>query len=326
MKKLAVIGLGNISTRHHKNLKKLYPNSIVIAMSASGRSPKVQPPDSDIVVRNITDIIAHKPDMVIVASPATFHAQHAVPLIESGLPVLIEKPIAASLEEARKINQAFQSYKTPVAIGYCLRYLPSSQKVNSVIQSKAIGKLHNVSVEVGQYLPDWRPNTSYKDSVSASPGLGGGALLELSHEIDYTQWIVGQLIPQTAILRSSTELNLDVEDSADILSINEDGAVISMHLDFLQRQPYRRCRFIGSEATLEWDLIRNSVILYQADETRILLNDPNWDKNQMYLNMILDFENMILNNSHNCISPVEAMNTLSFIEKVKELNTNRLQI
>ncbi|MED6316143.1 MAG: Gfo/Idh/MocA family oxidoreductase [Pseudomonadota bacterium] len=324
MKKLAVIGLGNISTRHRKNLKKLYPNSTVIAVSASGRSPKHQPLDSDILVDSISDLITHKPDMVIVASPATFHSQHAVPLIESGIPVLIEKPIAASLEEAQKINQAYQNYKTPVAIGYCLRYLPSSQKVNSVIQSKTIGKLHNILVEVGQYLPDWRANTNYKDSVSASSSLGGGALLELSHEIDYTQWIAGQLIPQTAILRSSAELNLDVEDSADILSINEDGAVISMHLDFLQRHPYRRCRFIGSEATLEWDLISNSVILYQADETRTLLNDPSWDKNQMYLNMILDFENMILNTPNNCISPVEAMSTLSFIEKVKELNTNRL--
>lgn len=323
MNKLAVIGLGNISTRHRKNLKTLYPHSTILGMSASGRTPSDLPSNSDMIVSNINEVLDHKPEMVIVASPSTFHAKHAVPLIEAGIPVLIEKPIAASLADAKKIIQASQTYHTPVAIGYCLRYLPSSQKIKSIIQSDLIGELYNVFVEVGQYLPDWRANTNYKDSVSASSGLGGGALLELSHEIDYIQWLVGQLLPKYAILKSSMELGLDVEDSADILSLNEEGTVISMHLDFLQRHPYRKCRFIGSKGSLEWDLIKNSVMLNTDSQNEIIFSNPDWDKNKMYLDMILDFENMILNKPHQCITPLEATDIISFISKVRDLDTNR---
>lgn len=322
MNKLAVVGLGSISTRHRANLKILYPNSTIVAMSASGRLLQELPSNSDAIARSIDEIIDYNPDMVIIASPATLHNKHAIPFIESGIPVLIEKPISASLVDAKAVLQALQNFKTPVAIGYCLRYLSSSQEINSVLQSGLIGELYNVSVEVGQYLPDWRTNQNYKNGVSASRSLGGGALLELSHEIDYTQWLVGQLSPISAILRSSKDLDLEVEDSADILSINKEGTVISMHLDFLQRKPYRKCRFIGSKGSLEWNLIKNSIVLHDKNQNKIIFNNPEWDRNKMYLNMILDFESMILGKSNQCITPLEATDTVSFISKVRSLNKN----
>ncbi|WP_420229172.1 Gfo/Idh/MocA family protein [Psychrobacter sp. ER1] len=128
MNKLAVIGLGSISNRHRKNLKMLYPRSTIFAMSSSGRTPDKLPPDADIIARNIEEVISHNPDMVIVASPSTLHKEHSIRLINAGIPVLIEKPITASLVDANEIIKALKSHQTPVAIGYCLRYLNSSQK------------------------------------------------------------------------------------------------------------------------------------------------------------------------------------------------------
>lgn len=325
MNKLAVIGLGNISNRHRRNLKTLYPNATVIAMSASGRVPEELPSDSDTVVYNIDEVINLKPDMVIVASPATLHAEHSIPLIKSGIPVLIEKPITASSSDARKIIEVIKTYQTPVAVGYCLRYLPSSKIMKETLQSNLIGNLYNVFVEVGQYLPDWRDNKNYKQSVSASSKLGGGALLELSHEIDYIQWLVDELTPKYSILRSSKELSLDVEDNVDIISLNKQGTVVSMHLDFLQRKPFRKSRFVGSTGTLEWDLINNSIVLNTKEQTKTIFSNAQWDKNEMYLNMILDFENLILGKPNECVMPLEAFNTLTFISKVKHLNVNRNQ-
>ena len=56
-------------------------------------------------------------DYAVIASPATFHAQHSIPLIRSGIPVLIEKPVAASLEDARLIASEAAKFGTPVADG-----------------------------------------------------------------------------------------------------------------------------------------------------------------------------------------------------------------
>jgi len=323
MKKIAVIGLGNITNRHRENLKTIYPDAVIYTMSASGRIPIDLISNADVIVNSISEIISHKPEMAIVASPATFHAKHAVPLIEAGIPVLIEKPLAAKESDTVAIIKAADKYQTPVAVGYCLRYLPSSNHIKMLFEEKSIGKLYNAFIEIGQYLPDWRPNKDYHNSVSANLHLGGGALLELSHEIDYAQWLLGPLKSQYAILRSSEELLLDVEDSVDILATNNEGMVVSIHLDFLQRQAHRKCRFIGSEGSIEWDLLRNEIILTTANHKTVLFSEPEWNKNKMYLNMILDFENLILGKPNQCITLLEAQHTVSLINSIKSSIINQ---
>ncbi len=318
MSKVAVIGLGNIATRYRRNLKSLFPNVELLVMSASGRIPTEEISDSDGIVTSIEALIEANVELVIVASPAPFHAQHSIPLIEAGIPTLIEKPVTTTCEDANAIKKAIDEHGTPVAVGYCLRYLPSAQKLKVLLDNKAIGTLYNVHIEIGQYLPDWRPSKDYRECVSANEKLGGGALFELSHELDYAQWLLGPLKLQHAILRSSDELDLQVEDMADILALTESGAVASIHLDFLQRKAHRQCSFVGSEGRIDWDLILNQLTLTTAAETKVLYSEPEWDKNQMYLAMVTDFIQMIQQQSHNCIAVNDASLTVDFISQIKQ--------
>lgn len=314
----AVIGLGNISTRHRANLKKLYPKAKVYAISASGRIPNETIKNTDKVLSSIDEIININPKFVIVASPATFHAEHAIPLIQAGIPVLIEKPVSASITDSIKILDAANLHKTPVSVGYCLRYLSSSQEIKRLLDNKVVGKIYNVFVEIGQFLPDWRPMKNYRDSVSANSNLGGGVLLELSHELDYIQWLFGELDLLSAILRSSKELNLEVEDLADILAKTSKGSVVSIHLDFLQKQAYRKCRILGSEGVLEWDLIKNQITLVDKEKNDLIFDASKADKNQMYLDMLLDFEKLINEKPNQSITLNEAHRTISFIDEIKK--------
>ena len=316
--KVAVIGLGNIATRHRRNLKGLFPNVELLVMSASGRIPTEEVSDSDGIVTNIEALIEANVELVIVASPGPFHAQHSIPLIEAGIPTLIEKPVTTTIEDANAIQKAVNEHGTPVSVGYCLRYLPSAQKLKKLLDNKALGTLYNAHIEIGQYLPDWRPNKDYRECVSANEKLGGGALFELSHELDYAQWLLGELDLQHAILRSSDELALHVEDMADILALTESGAVISIHLDFLQRKAYRQCSFVGSEGRIDWDLIQNQLILTTATETQLLYSEPEWDKNQMYLAMVADFIQMIKQQPHDCIKVNEATLTVDLVNQIKQ--------
>lgn len=322
MKKVAVIGLGNIATRHRKNLKLLFPKIELLVMSASGRIPVNNIDEYDGIANSIEELIQAKVELVIVASPATFHAEHSIPFIKAGIPTLIEKPVAASIEDAEAIERAIKLHQTPVSIGYCLRYLPSAQKLKVLLDHDKIGTLYNAHFEIGQYLPDWRPGKNYKDSVSAQKKLGGGALFELSHELDYAQWLLGPLHAKHSILRKSKELALDVEDMADIISVTESGVVATIHLDFLQRKAHRKCSFTGSEGRIEWDLILNQLTLVTATETSVLYSDTAWDKNQMYLAMIEDFVQMIEKNQHTCIQFSEAVSTVSLIEEIKQQASN----
>lgn len=316
MKCVAVIGLGNIATRHRKNLKQLFPNSKLVAMSASGRIPQEAISDCDVVVGEVNELITHEVELAVVASPAPFHAKHALPLIEANIPVLIEKPLSVSVADSDLVQQAADKQGTPVAMGYCLRYLSSAIAFKKLLGQQAVGHIYNVNVEVGQYLPDWRPNKDYRSSVSANAELGGGALLELSHELDYVQWLFGSLDVKHAILRSGGELSLDVEDCADIVAVCQ-SAVVNIHLDFLQRKPFRKCRVIGSLGTLEWDLIRNEITLASAKGDEVLYSEPDWDKNQMYLNMLTDFISKIEEREHSCIDVAEAKQSVELIQQIR---------
>lgn len=316
MMRAAVIGLGNIAKRHRSNLKQMFPEVAIITMSASGRLPSELVCNSDCIASNIQSIIDYNVDMAIIASPASFHSMHAIPLIEAGIPVLIEKPVSTSIEDAKAIVKAKNEYQVNAGVGYCLKYLSSALFVKKFIESGRAGKTLNANIEIGQYLPDWRPNTDYKQSVSAVKSLGGGALFELSHEIDYAQWLFGKLSVEHAVIRNTGELDIDVEDVADILATSQSGCVVSLHLDFLQRQASRKCKIIFSRGALVWDLIKNQVLW--ADETgeSVLFSDELWDKNKMYLNMLSDFINK---NKSDSFSSIES--SLTVIELIIDLKT-----
>jgi len=206
--KAIVIGLGNIALRHRRNLKLLFPEVLIIAVPASGRVSNQNVEFADQIIFTLEEAIKEKVDVAIVASPAPFHLRHAKLLLLAGIPSLLEKPVTSQLQDAQELIRIHNETGTPTAVGYCLRYMPSSIKMKELLEQDIIGNVYNAFVSIGQYLPDWRPSKSYQDSVSAKKSLGGGALLELSNEIDYIQWLLGSMEVQYAQLRSSSELNL----------------------------------------------------------------------------------------------------------------------
>ena len=85
-----------------------------------------------------------------------------------------------------------------------------------------IGIVGNVISEVGQYLPQLATEKDYRETVSAPEIFSKeGVLMELSHELDFLMWLFGPLSIEHGKLRSSAELNLDVEDGADLILFTE---------------------------------------------------------------------------------------------------------
>lgn len=318
IKCVAVIGLGSIAKRHRKNLKLRFPGVKILVMSASGRTPNESVENADEIVAEIELLINAKPEFVIVASPATSHVNHALALMKNGIPVLIEKPVAATSIDAVRLIEASKSYKTPASVAYCLRYLSSSLEMKRLLKQGRIGTVYNAFINVGQYLPDWRKEKNYRDSVSAKASLGGGVLLELSHELDYMQWLLGDMTCQYAQLRTSSELGLEVEEIADIMLASASGVVCNLHLDFLQKQAHRKCMLIGSDGRLEWDLIENSIKLFTASGNSTLFSEPGWDKNKMYLAMLDDFVSLKDKQDNSCIDLPQAEKIIGLIEQIKE--------
>lgn len=319
-----VVGSGSIARRHIANIKALFSQATVGCVSASGRELSLEEVGADIVYASIEEALSAEPMLAIIASPAPLHVDQAATFLRTGIPVLIEKPLSDSLESFARAGEVLLANSTKIEVAYNLRFMPSAIRLKALLDEQILGRIHSVSIEVGQYLPDWRPATDYRENVSARKELGGGVLLELSHELDYLTWLFGTFNSIYCVASNSGTLDVDVEDSAHAILSREDGLVASVHLDFLQRVPTRICKIIGQSGTLVWNLLQNSILLGTANNSEdIIFSDPNYNRNDMYLEEISHFVKVAVGERMPQVSIYQALDTLRLIEALRHSSVTR---
>jgi predicted dehydrogenase len=323
-----VASLGSIGRRHVDNLRALYPTAnIAVLRTNSGATTDPCPVTG--VNHQFTDLdqaVAFAPQAAVIASPATERLRIAQALVSAGIPVLMEKPIAHTTRGLHILLDEAARRQVPLAVGYNLRFLPSLQKTRALLTDCAIGQLLCVRAEVGQYLPDWRPSSDYSQSVSARNELGGGALLELSHEIDYIYWLLGLPARVTARGGRVSDLRIDVEDVVELcLDYDRPRRLVNIHLDFVQRVVHRSCRFIGTEGTLVWNAVEHSISLYTtAQRCWQQIQAPLVDRNQMYLDEITSFLDFAQGRPSPIARAHEGYDVLAVVEAARtSMSTNK---
>lgn len=268
IERILIVGLGSIGKRHASLLRQIAPDVVLIALRhrCPGDDMSI---DIDHTVTSIESAIELHPQAAIIANPATFHLELALQLAAAGIHLMVEKPIASSPDGVADLIQLCKDRNLVLMTGYNLRFLPSLQKFREYITNGKIGRVLSVRAETGQWLPSWRPDSDYRQTVSAQSALGGGVLLELSHEIDYLRWVFGDVAWVSAIKRQQSDLEIDVEDTVHVvLGFEPDsdvvGVVANLNLDFVRRDSTRCCTAIGENGTLCWNAISGSVDIFEA--------------------------------------------------------------
>jgi predicted dehydrogenase len=324
-----IVSLGSIGLRHLRNLRILRPQSQIAALRLLAGSEASLPAGCDIQLRTMTDVKAFAPSAAIIAGPASTHREIAFELISMGVPVMVEKPFANSLNGLTEIVQTARKNKVPLMVGYNLRFKPSLVEARRRILSGVFGNILSVRAEVGQYLPDWRPGSDYRKSVSAQQSLGGGVLLELSHEIDYLYWFFG--LPQRVSCRGGhlSGLDIDVEDTVELcLEYDHPKRMVSIHLDFIQRNVSRSCKFIGTLGTLIWDGVDDRIDMFVAEPSPASSSDKfdTTDRNSMYLDELAHFLQCVETGSEPLIDGVQAYEVMIIVEAAKiSMQTKSIQ-
>ncbi|MEZ4863435.1 MAG: Gfo/Idh/MocA family oxidoreductase [Caldilineaceae bacterium] len=155
---------------------------------------------------------ATKPDGAIIATPNGLHAQAARVCAAHSVPMLIEKPIADTVENAQQIIRLAAAAGVQVLVGHHRRHNPLVQAACAIVQRGDIGTLVGVSVLWMLQKPDDYFNVAWRRE---RPG-GGPALINLIHDIDNLRYICGE-IRQVYAQSSSAVRGLAVEDA---LSVN----------------------------------------------------------------------------------------------------------
>jgi predicted dehydrogenase len=192
-------------------------------------------------------------------------------LVGLDVPVFIEKPLAHTLRDAASVLNILGPVVERSQLGYNLRFSESLIAFRDFVRGGRFGRVLRFSAETAQYLPDWRPGRDYRDTVSAQAGLGGGVLLELSHELDYLRWIFGEWDWVSAWTGRTSSLEIDVEDTA-LVTIGIEGEnaaaqlVGQLSLDFARRDKTRTVTAVCETGTLRWDGIAGTVDLYEPSD------------------------------------------------------------
>ena len=321
IKRIVIVGYGSIGRKHCAYIRKLRPD-IEIILVHSKRSQELNKSllSNHISLCTIEEAISIGVDGAIIASPASLHIEQASIFRLAAIPVLIEKPISDEVAKAEFFLNSSTRSDPPILVGYVLRYQASLIKFINVLNSKLIGTVKGVIIECRSYLPLWRPNTDYRKSVSAKRVLGGGALLELSHEIDYANWIFGPLQLLSSSLENSGKLQIDVEDKADLNFITTKGVPISIFLDFSSETTSRLCNVTSSEGKLSWNGLINEVIWapHNGNEVRWKFNS---NKDGMYLAQLEHFFQCIEMGVEPIIDPYDALSTLKIIELARLMSS-----
>ncbi len=282
--KFLIAGFGSIGRRHMRNLLALGEQDIVLYRSNRSTLPTDElagfPVETDLQAA-----LAHRPDAVIISNPTALHLAVAIPAAEAGCNLLIEKPIAHDLDGMDLLQDALARGGGKALVAYQFRFHPTLQIAHDLLRQGAIGRVLSARAHWGEYLPNWHPWEDYRQSYSARSDLGGGVVLTLCHPLDYLRWLLGDVESIYAMSGQLSELELTVEDLAEISLRFDSGTLGSVHLDYIQRPPTHRLELVGNRGTIRWDNADGVLQLFRADQNQWETFAPpeGFDRNDMFL-------------------------------------------
>jgi predicted dehydrogenase len=288
--KFLIAGLGSIGRRHLRNLQALGEKDIILYRTHSSTLP-----DDEIAAFPVeTDLqaaLAHKPDAVIIANPTALHLNVAIPAAEAGCYLLIEKPVSDSPKRIDELKAALKHGGGKVLVGFQFRFHPTLRKVAEWLRTEQIGKPLTFHAEWGEYLPRFHPWEDYRKSYAARSDLGGGVVRTLSHPIDYLRMLLGEVAALWAFTGKTSDLEIDVEDTAEIGLKFALGTVGTLHLDYYRRPTQHKLEIVGSKGLIEWSNTTNVARLYRAEleAWESCLAPDKFERNDMFLSEMSHF-------------------------------------
>lgn len=226
--KIIFFGLGSVGQRHINILSK--KSGCDLYAFRSDKSHSLTP----VVVKEIfswREFDKIKPSVAFITNPTVFHIKTATRCAERGCHLFIEKPLGSNLTGLNNLIKIVKERKISTFVAYNLRFHPVINALKKYVDKYRFLHLRAVCTS---FLPLWRPGQNYKTNYSAARALGGGVILDLSHEIDYVGYLLGGVKKISGNFSKRSNLTKDTEDFADLLVDGKSGPA-NIHLSFLSQ-------------------------------------------------------------------------------------------
>jgi predicted dehydrogenase len=316
--KILVIGAGSIGRRHIDNLNLLGYNTIDVVDIDKTRLTYVK---KNFTIRNIFNDINDAPadyDAAFILTPPANHIEMAIQQAKKGTDLFIEKPLSHSAKNVDELIRIKENNDLIIAVGYNLRFNRGLTQLKSYVEKKSMGKIYYIRAEMGQFLPDWRPWQDYRQSYTARKELGGGIILDGSHEIDYVLWLVNSIPTDIkSVYEKVSDLEITTEDIAEIFFTFEGGIIASIHLNMIEKEYNRYCKIVGKKGSIKWIFRENILEVYDGESSTFTKEKYEYDPNHSYLEELDHFFSCIETRKEPLSNVYTAKETLETVIRIK---------
>ena len=267
IKKALIIGFGSIGRKHSQILSELLGKNNVYVLTKQ----------DDIGFNSFNSfdkINSLDPDYIVVASETSLHLKHVLSLerIYKHKVVLIEKPLF-DLNKGENLNN------NHYLVAYNLRLHPLINLLKEKINNQ---KIITVQAICHSFLPDWRKTIRYQESASASISKGGGVLLDLSHEIDYMQYIFGDFSIDYSINKKVSNLEIETDDYLFISGELNKGGMFNIETSYFSRNKRRKIFIETPSFSIELDIM-NSLLKIIEDNAEDIISETKYSIEETYI-------------------------------------------
>jgi predicted dehydrogenase len=256
-------------------------------------------------------------DIVVLAAST---ASHLAILREIPIPkrlLYVEKPLAHKFQEIAPITRRLDSQlkgRKRALVGYMLRHHPAVKNAKKLILSGKMGKVLKYRAECGMYLPNWHPWEDYRSFYMSDIDGGGGALLDISHEIDLVCHLVGGVSSVYGKYGNLSALECSSDDYAEFMMTHVNGAIGSVSLDLIQKNTFRQTRIIMEKGEIEIDFI-NKKLSIASDINKVKEHFFDIGGDDLY---IAQYKDALESKKPVCCSLNEGLHVMEIIEAVRQ--------
>jgi virulence factor len=190
---LAVLGLGDIARKAHLPVLAARPDVDVMALvsrSGNGAAELAAQYRFPIQATTLDQVIARRPTGALVLTDSESHPELTCRLLEAGIAVYLEKPMALDVAGARSVAACAQRTGQPLMVGFNRRYAPFYQRMKGLFPGQTAGQCHLLKTrQTG--VQKWSPTTAVWDDVI--------------HLIDLSRWLMGDPQQVHATIQSGSE-------------------------------------------------------------------------------------------------------------------------
>lgn len=278
--KVAVIGAGWYAAQSHIPTLKSRTNVVLDGVSRLGAEELTRVRDHfgfAFASEDYRELLARKPDVVVVASPHQMHFDHCLAALDAGAHVLCEKPMTLQPSQAWILADHAKKLGLELLLANGFHYLPGIVELRQALQGGAVGRIEHVSCsfvsatravfEGDLGLARWQTHFFRPDKSTwqdADQG-GGFAYGQLSHSIALLLWLTG-LEANAVSAHNYPSGGIDMCNAASVMCSS--GAVVSISgAAALPEGKRALLRFLitGSEGVMEIELDRDRAVLHRHD-------------------------------------------------------------